>query len=342
MTNVRTQRDSGREGGDRPAIPQPTDASSGSPEGHARAWAAEILETRWAPVRYRLELEDERWRTTPWLERPHYQARFRVWELAGLCRVEDGRSARFPADPERLVELAQRAEPPQDPLLAAEALRRAEATFAKPRRLRVRGRVEERTRWGTTRWFVLESTQDDAQVVIDYDPEAQRRLGYLCGPFFRGSHLSAALSKEAALRKARQVLGIPAQARAGRAALVKTAWGRVWRLRWEVETPAEVGVITASLNARSGSVCVFFTTVLPRPQLLGPHVPTPERALREIRRAARESFGPGAVVGEPVQAAVEAEGAPPRAAWVAVVRAPDRSVYRARLDGSDVQLLPTA
>lgn len=310
-----------------------------APDAAARAWAAEILETRWQPVRFRLELEDERWVTSPGAERPHYQARFRVWELAGLARLDDGDDrCAFPADPERLVELAQRCAPPADPELVRRALERAAGSLPPGLSLQVRGAVREALRRSTRHWVVIEKSGGDGQVVIDYDPLSERRLGYLCCPFYRGSTRSAALSRESAVRRAQGLLGIPPGSRLSRAKVVKSNLGRVWRLRWEVDTAEETGAIAASLNARTGAVCVFFSTVAPRPLLLTAGVPSRERAALEIARVARAELGDDLVIGQPVPAAFDAGSGTPRAGWIAVIRAPDRRLYRALHDGERVEL----
>ncbi|MCA8926348.1 MAG: hypothetical protein KDD82_31360 [Planctomycetes bacterium] len=312
------------------------------PDSTARTWAAEILETQWRPARFRLELEEERWRSSPGVARQHYQARYRVWELAGLARVDRGPQPEppaFPAETERLVELAERCAPPEDPALVAQALELARGALPPGLSLRTRGVCSESRRRGATRhWVVIEKSAPDGQIVIDYDPQGERRLGYLCGPFYRGSTRSAALSRASAVRRAQQVLGVPEGSRLSRARVVKGAMGRVWRLRWEVDTQHETGAITASLNARTGAVCVYFSTVAPRPQLCAEGVPTLERAAREIALAARAELGEGLEISEPIPTAVGFQTGAPRAAWVAVIRAPDRKLYRALHDGRGVRL----
>jgi len=305
----------------------------------AEAWANEVLASRWAAVRFRLEPVDESWRRDRALGREHYRVELRVWELAGEARVEADRRGRvvattFPAaagdadaGPGAATEAA--------PAAVLEAARAAAAADRPGARLRVREAAPVPAGRGRRAWrVVVDAVPRDGRLVVDVDPRGPRRLGYRCDPFLRGSRRSAALSRASALARARADLDLPSAARVVGARLDARGRGRVWRLRWELATAEAEGVVAAALNARTGELHAYRSTVAPAAAAVG----RPERAQAEteLAAAARVRLGEGARVGPLIGGATDAL-AGGRPAWLAVVRAPNGRLYRASLDAGRVR-----
>ena len=314
----------------------------------AERWGGEILAGGpWAADRFRMELHEERWRHHPTLQRDRYQARFRLWEACGWAKVEldqEGQPTRVilphaaggegePSGPALSVGQLERA--------AAAALRVArERGEARPLRVRLirpepPGRLAARAAG-----LLLERHPVDGQLVVDLDPAGAGRVGYLCAPLFRQANRSAALQRSSALTRAKAALRLPKGARLASARLVRGELGRAWRLRWVVDTPERVGAVLATLNARTGRLAVYLTTVAPRPRLL-PATAARDAAERELRQAVQHRLGPGARVGSLVLGVSE-DGPEVREAWLAAVLGPDGTLFRALLDRGKVTLKRTA
>lgn len=306
----------------------------------AARWGEELVGALGAG-RFRLELEEGRWRHVRVLERERYQARFRLWETLGWAEVE------LPHEgPPRVQLPAGEALEPASGTLAPELVERALAAVLRaaeqlePRPLRARQVLAAAGGRGCAAARVLlERHPPDGRLVIDLDPGAGGRVGYLCLPLLRGSTRCAALSRPSALRRARAALDLPPGARLTSARLIRSRAGRTWRLRWEVDGPEASGALVASLNARTGRVAVFLSTVGPRQRVL-PAAAARETAERELRRVVTRQLGPGARLGGVVPGAVGADGEL-RAAWLAAVLGPDGSVFRAVLDRGRVSLRPS-
>lgn len=306
-------------------------------QAEAARWGEELVGAMGAG-RFRLELEEGRWRHVRALGRERYQARFRLWEALGWAEVELPRegSPRVQLSAGEPLELAAGALAPElvERALGA-ALREAEQLEARPLRAR-QVRAAPGRRGCAAVSVLLERHPPDGRLVIDLDPGAGGRVGWLCLPLLRGSTRSAALSRPSALRRARAALDLPPGARLTSARLIRSRAGRTWRLRWEVEGAASAGALVASLNARTGRVAVFLSTVGPRQRVL-PAAAARETAERELRRAVVRRLGPGARLGGVVPGAVGADGEL-RAAWLAAVLGPDGAVFRAVLDRGRVSL----
>lgn len=317
------------------------DEATRQARAEAELWGEEILAAgSWGPERFRLELLEERWRFHRALGRERYQARFRAWESLGWARVEVDREGRA----QRVV--FPDADPPDAEGIpaGAEELRRwgqaaleVAGSVAPGRPFDLRSvQAYPATRGGLEVRALVEHHPLDGQLVVDIDPRGPGRVGFLCAPLFRSSRRSQALSRASAVARARRQLALPDGARLTSARLVKGGLGRVWRLRWEVETDEQVGALVASLNGRTGRPCVFLSTVAPRVRPL-PATLEREAAESQMRQAVERRLGPGARVGSLVPGAV-GEGDELRTAWLAAVCAPDGGVFRAVLDAGRVSL----
>lgn len=326
-------------------------------EREARAWAEEIVAGGpWGPERFRVELADQRW-VVGRGGQERCQVRFRLWEACGWARVEldtAARARRVVLPPGASGEPLPGAPPaPQLVERAAAAAFQLAAERGELRPLRAREVRREapspRQEAGELALgFLLERHPVDGRLVVDLDPPAEDeppglsgplRVGFLCEPLFRHTNRSAALSRGAAVRRARAALELPAAARLVAARLCREERGRVWKLRWKVDDPALQGALLATLNARTGRVGLLVNTVRPRPQV---ERTGGERASaeRQLRRAVARRLGPEAQVGGVVRGASRGERAW-RETWLAAVRAPDGALFSAVLDQGKVVLRRT-
>ncbi len=308
----------------------------------AEAWANEILTSRWAETRYRLELLHEQVVMHRHLERQLYRATFRVWEHAGVAEVRLDRrgnvaGVRYPLP---LDEIASEpgAVPPTQPDEVLEAATRAAVRVAKGQhactQLEER-RVERYDRQGPGLLVHLDQAKPDGQLVVELDPLGAKRVGFVCMPFFRGSTRSTALGKWAAVKRAQQAVELPPTAWVAYSALRTKPAGREWTFRFELRGQPELGWIKLTLNARTGALCGY-SRVLRKRRVLDPAKLTDDEAARLLQAAARTRLGVKALVGEPIASAV-VRGGKLVPAWLAVVVAP-RGVYRATLAEGKVSM----
>lgn len=296
----------------------------------ALGWAEELLP---AP-RWRLELANETARRHRGTGRAGYRLRLRVWEPAGTAcvRLLDAAPAvAFPFASDDLGEHEEvgEQEAGEDGRVVLDAALAAARAQWPGGELNVRGLARRRVRGGAE-WLVrLERARRDGFVVVDLDSATGDRLGLLAAPLLRGSRRSAALTRAAAVVRAReQVHGLPDGMRLRRARLMRSEGSRVWRVHWEDETAG----VAVTLNARTGRLCSWDRTLPVETRLSA--FPARDEAARELSLAVVLQLGDAARLSVPVAGARAG-----RPVWFAVAQTPDGRLFRATLDRGRVDLL---
>lgn len=292
----------------------------------AEVLARQVLERRWAPERFRLELEGERVRRQRALLRPLYVASFQVWERAEVALVDDAQ-VRYPMPREE----------PSPPEVAAPEEVRAAALAAANALRPGEGHEVELVRRGPAGPYHVELRRlpPDGRLTVELDPRDGAWVGYCCLPLYRGSSRCAALGRSGAVSRARAALELPPRARLVYTRLEQRPLGRLWSLRWEVREGPARGHIHVDLNARTGAVCRLTRSLEQVPTLAGERDARQE-AEHALQLEVAVRLGDGACLGPLVPGAVTRRGRA-RPAWLAVVLLRG-AVYRATLCDGRVRL----
>lgn len=248
-----------------------------------------------------------------------YRLEVRLWERAGLARLE-GRRVQFPADldpwegkpPPRPP---RSAEGPEGSLEDSELRLVSEATRGLRREGVLRCGAWVHDEGGT--WIWVDRQAPDGRLAVELDPQTGVRLGTFFPFRARGSRRSAAISRSRAVQEGRARLNIPAEAVQVYTRLCKRPRLRVWNMRWTVGDGPWRGEVRAELNARTARVVE--SEVRLQPRRAGRSLPAEERgrAESEIRREVLRVIGGAPQIG-PLVPGVSESGERP--CWLAVVR----------------------
>jgi hypothetical protein len=289
----------------------------------ARERAEELLQRRWAPARFRLQVRREQVRRHRGLGRPLYEVQFGVWERAGQARVEGDGRVRFPLPWDApMVGVDPAALPPETLAVVTEVAQRVHPD--EPVRVVARGALDPSC-------FGVERLPGDGRLTVQIDPSDGELLGYTCLPFFRGSRRCAALSRWGAVQRATAQVALPEGARLAYSKLSSRPLGRLWGFRWEVGRGPLRGWVKVELNARTGVVCRLLRAV-DRVSLVKGERGDEATARSALELAARVRHGASAELGPLVPGAVVRRGKPCQA-WLAVIQTPRGSVRASLVEG---------